>query len=67
MKYDNEEKAILDAYQKGKMKLSTPTEKEIGEIRAMARKTLEMGIPYRTLISGIMHQYIEGELISKAG
>ncbi len=72
------------------MKLSAPTEKEIAEIRAIARKTLvkdkritirlydhdyhgiqkkaiEMGIPYRTLISGIIHQYIEGELISKAG
>jgi len=87
---DKEEKAIISAYQKGKMKLSTPTEKEIGEIRATARKTLvkdkritirlydhdylgiqkkaiEMGIPYRTLISGIIHQYIEGDLISKTG
>jgi predicted DNA binding CopG/RHH family protein len=86
MKYDNEEEAIVDAYKKGKMKLSTPTEKEIGEIRAMARKTLvkdkritirlydhdylgiqkkaiEMGIPYQTLISGIIHQYIR--LLSK--
>jgi len=90
MKYDNEEKAIIDAYEKGKMKLSTPTKKEIEAIRATARKTLikdkritirlydhdyrgiqkkaiEMGIPYHTLISGIIHRYIEGDLISKTG
>ncbi len=90
MKYDNEEETILDAYEKGKMKLSTPTKKEVEAIRATARKTLvkdkritirlydhdylgiqkkaiEMGIPYRTLISGIIHQYIEGDLISKTG
>jgi predicted DNA binding CopG/RHH family protein len=90
MKYDKEEKAIVDAYEKGKMTLSTPTKKEIEAIKATARKTLvkdkritirlyehdyqgiqkkamEMGIPYQTLISGIIHRYIEGELLSKTG
>ncbi|MBI5590691.1 MAG: hypothetical protein HY881_09430 [Deltaproteobacteria bacterium] len=90
MKYDKEEKAILDAYNKGKMSLSTPSKKEIEAIKATARKTMvkdkritirlyehdyqgiqkkamEMGIPYQTLISGIIHRYIEGDLISKAG
>lgn len=90
MKYDKEEKAIIDAYQKGKMRLSTPSKKEKEAIKATARKTLvkskritirlydhdyqgiqkkamEMGIPYQTLISGIIHRYIEGELISKTG
>ena len=90
MKYDKEEKAIVDAYKKGKMKLSTPSKKEIEAIKATARNTLvkdkritiriydhdyqgiqkkaiEMGIPYQTLISGIIHRYIEGELISKTG
>jgi predicted DNA binding CopG/RHH family protein len=88
MKYDKEEKAIIDAYEKGNMKLSTPSKEEIQAIKATARKTLvkdrritirlydhdyqgiqkkalEMGIPYQTLISGIIHQYVEGELISK--
>jgi len=88
MKYDKEEKAIVDAYDKGKMKLSTPSKKEIETIKATARKTikkdkritirlyehdyqgiqkkaLEMGMPYQTLISGIIHRYIEGDLISK--
>ena len=90
MKYDREEKAIVDAYDKGKMKLSTPSKKEIETIKATARKTLikdkritirlydhdyrgiqkkamEMGMPYQTLISGIIHRYIEGDLISKTG
>ncbi len=88
MKYDKEEKTIIDAYEKGKMKLSTPSTKEIEAIKATAKKTLvknkritirlydhdyqgiqkkamEMGIPYQTLISGIIHRYIEGELTSK--
>jgi predicted DNA binding CopG/RHH family protein len=90
MKYDEEEKSILDAYKKGKLTLSTPSRKEIEAIKATARKTmvkdkritirlyehdyqgiqkkaLEMGIPYQTLISGIIHRYIEGDLISKTG
>lgn len=90
MKYDKEEKSILDAYRTGKLALSTPSKKEIEAIKATARKTmvkdkritirlyehdyqgiqkkaLEMGIPYQTLISGIIHRYIEGDLISKTG
>jgi predicted DNA binding CopG/RHH family protein len=88
MKYDKEEKAIIDAYDKDKMALSTPSKKEIAAIKATARKTMvkdrritirlydhdyqgiqkkamEMGIPYQTLISGIIHRYIEGDLTSK--
>jgi predicted DNA binding CopG/RHH family protein len=90
MKYDKEEKAIIDAYEKGNMKLSSPSKKEIQAIKATAKKTLvknkritirlydhdyqgiqkkamEMGVPYQTLISGIIHRYIEGELTSKTG
>jgi len=90
MKYDKEEKDIIDAYESGKMKLSTPSEKELQNIKATAKSTfkkdkritirlydhdykgirkkaLEMGIPYQTLISGMIHRYIEGELISKNG
>ena len=90
MKYDKEEKVIIDAYEKGKMKLTAPSKREIEAIKATAKKTLikdkritirlydhdyqgiqkkalEMGIPYQTLISGIIHRYIEGELTSKTG
>jgi predicted DNA binding CopG/RHH family protein len=90
MKYDKEEKIIVDAHEKGIMKLSKPSKKEIEAIKATAKKTLvknrritirlydhdyqgiqkkaiEMGIPYQTLISGIIHRYIEGDLTSKTG
>ncbi len=90
MKYDKEEKEILDAYESGKMKPSTPSKKEIERIKAIAKSTfmkdkritirlydhdykgiqkkaMEMGIPYQTLISGIVHRYIEGDLVSKSG
>ena len=29
------------------------------------KKAMEKGIPYQTLISGIIHQYIEGDLLEK--
>ncbi|MBW1892800.1 MAG: hypothetical protein JRF40_04715 [Deltaproteobacteria bacterium] len=90
MKYDKEEKDILDAYESGRMKLSTPSKKEIESIKTIAKNTfrkdkritirlydhdykgiqkkaMKMGIPYQTLISGIIHRYIEGELKSKNG
>jgi predicted DNA binding CopG/RHH family protein len=90
MKYDKDEKAIVDAYEKRSMKLSTPSKKEIQAIKATAKKTLiknrritirlydhdyqgiqkkamEMGVPYQTLISGIIHRYIEGDFKSKTG
>jgi len=90
MKYDREEKDILDAYESGSLKISTPSKKEIESIKAAAKNTfkkdkritirlydhdyrgiqkkaMEMGIPYQTLISGIVHRYIEGELTSKNG
>ena len=90
MKYDKEEKDILDAYESGSLKISTPSKKEIERIKSAAKNTfkkdkritirlydhdykgiqkkaMEMGIPYQTLISGIVHRYIEGELTSKNG
>lgn len=88
MKFDQEEKNILSAYENQKMELSTPSKEEIEAIKATAnntfkkdkrvtirlynhdfigiqKKAMEMGLPYQTLISAIIHRYIEGELISK--
>jgi len=90
MKYDKEEKEILEAYDTGKIQPSKPSKKEIEAMRAAAestfkkdkrvtirlydhdfkgiqKKALQMGVPYQTLISGIIHRYIEGDLISKNG
>lgn len=35
------------------------------DYKGIQKKALEMGIPYQTLISGIIHRYIEGDLVSK--
>ncbi len=90
MKYEEEEKYILEALEEGDMKLSTPSNKEIESIKTAAsstfkkdkritirlydhdfigiqKKAMEMGIPYQTLISGIIHRYIEGDLKGKTG
>ncbi|MCP4682831.1 MAG: hypothetical protein GY864_10905 [Desulfobacterales bacterium] len=90
MKYDKEEKNILEAFENGNLKLSKPSKKEIESIKNAARNTfkkdkritirlydhdyagiqkkaMEMGIPYQTLISGIIHRYIEGDLKIKTG
>ncbi|GJL49055.1 MAG: hypothetical protein NPIRA01_02820 [Nitrospirales bacterium] len=85
MKYNQEEKLIIDAYEAGKMPTTTPSKKEQLAMQAAAhstfkkdkritirlydhdyqgiqKKAMEMGIPYQTLISGVIHRYIEGEL-----
>jgi len=88
MKLDKEEQEILDAYDKGKLKLSSPSKKEQGKIQSMAeqtfrkdrrvtirlydhdlkgvqKKAMEKGMPYQTLISAMIHQYIEGDLVER--
>lgn len=90
MKHAKEEKYILDALESGRMKLSSPSKKEIEAIKTAAnntfkknrritirlydhdflniqKKAMEMGIPYQTLISGLIHRYVEGELKIKTG
>ena len=31
------------------------------------KKAMELGIPYQTLISGIIHSYVEGDLVQRVG
>jgi predicted DNA binding CopG/RHH family protein len=85
MKYDKEEQAILDAYERDELTLKTPTKGEIAAMKAAAnntfkkdksitirlyehdytgiqKKALELGMPYQTLISAIIHRYVEGDL-----
>ncbi len=86
LKLDAEEKGILDAYEKGTIKLSTPSAIEKRKIKAAAQNTfrkdrrvtirlydhdlkgiqkiaLEKGMPYQTLISSMIHRYVEGDLV----
>jgi hypothetical protein len=41
MKYDEEEKPIIDAYENGRLKLKTPSKKEIESIKAAANSTFK--------------------------
>jgi predicted DNA binding CopG/RHH family protein len=36
------------------------------DYKGIQKKALQMGVPYQTLISGIIHRYIEGDLVSKS-
>ncbi|VGO18275.1 hypothetical protein [Pontiella sulfatireligans] len=87
---DQEENEIIEDYEQGSVNLRSPSQKEIDEIKLIARNTLrkdrrvtirlydhdlkgiqkkalEKGLPYQTLISSMIHQYVEGELVeSKA-
>ena len=35
------------------------------DLRGIQKKALEKGIPYQTLISSMIHQYVEGDLIER--
>ena len=35
------------------------------DFKGIQKKALQMGIPYQTLISGIIHRYVEGDLVPK--
>ena len=35
------------------------------DFKGIQKKALQMGIPYQTLISGVIHRYVEGDFISK--
>ena len=88
MKLDKEEQDILEAYEKGNMKLASLSKKEKAEVKSMAdrtfrkdrrvtirlydhdlkgiqKKAMEKGLPYQTLLSGMIHQYVEGDLVER--
>ncbi len=35
------------------------------DLLGMQRKAVQKGIPYQALISGLIHQYVEGDLLEK--
>ena len=37
------------------------------DFNGIQKKALQMGVPYQTLISGIIHRYVEGDLTTKNG
>ena len=88
MKLNNEERKIIEYYEKGKLKTRKPTVDELEKLRSVAtntfkkdrritirlydhdyrgiqKKAMEMGIPYQTLISSMIHRYVEGDLVER--
>ena len=37
------------------------------DFKGIQKKALQMGIPYQTLISAIIHRYVEGDLVARDG
>jgi len=85
-----EEKWIVDAYDKGELNLEAPSsevldmlasagentfkkDKRINirlsshDLVGIQRKAVKKGVPYQALISGLIHQYVEGDLMEKQG
>jgi len=83
-----EEKEILEAFEKGKLKRPRNAKKiieqhkEIAEatfkknarinirlttkdLRALQVLALKEGIPYQTLVSSVLHKYVDGQLTDK--
>jgi predicted DNA binding CopG/RHH family protein len=37
------------------------------DLKGIQKKALQLGIPYQTLISALIHRYVEGDLVSRDG
>lgn len=48
------------------LRIASPDFEVCQKLKTAGLKNIrQMGIPYQTLISGIIHRYIEGDLVSK--
>ena len=85
---DNEEKELLESYDKGEWEKISDHENELKKFQKLAsdslkkdkrinirithrdlteikRKAVHEGIPYQTLVSSVLHKYINGRFIEK--
>jgi predicted DNA binding CopG/RHH family protein len=51
-------KAVKEKYKKKVISIRLSE----GDIKKLKKKALETGIPYQTLISSLIHQYVEGKV-----
>ncbi|MBF0489814.1 MAG: hypothetical protein HQL15_04260 [Candidatus Omnitrophica bacterium] len=66
LKLDQEEKEILEAYERGELKTVKDFKKESKLIRQAAVNTLRKeGIPYQPLIASILHKFVSGRLMTR--
>lgn len=59
-KLSSEEREILEAFEKGKLKQSN-------KAANTQKRALAEGIPYQTLIASMLHKYVEGRLNESNG
>jgi len=87
-KFNEEEKEILEAFEKGTLKRSRNVVQEIKQHKAVAEATfkkdarinirlssrdlrslqtraLKEGMPYQTLVSSVLHKFVDGQLVDK--
>lgn len=85
---DNEEKKLLESFEKGEWEKIPNQDVELDKFRELARNSLKKdrrinirisgrdltqikrkavheGIPYQTLVSSILHKYVNGRLVEK--
>src|SRR5688572_31097022 len=87
-KLDSEEKEILEAFERGKLKPVRNRRHEIArhrkaaaatfakdsrinirisskDLRALQKRALAEGMPYQTLVSSVLHKFVEGQMRSE--
>lgn len=87
-KLDLEEKEILEAFEKGKLRRVKNPRQELAryrkaaaatfvkasrinirisskDLRALQKKALAEGMPYQTLVSSVLHKFIEGQMVEQ--
>lgn len=75
-KIDTFEKEILDAYEKGEIKSTSPSKAKLAKLKAAAtaaflkgkrvNRALEEGMPYQTLIASLLHEFVSGRLVESS-
>ena len=65
IKLDKYEQEIIDAYEKEEIKSISNVKKEMAKYRDLQREVVAGGLPYQTLISSILHKFVNGSLQNK--
>src|SRR5688500_13149983 len=84
---DPEEKEILEAFERGKLKPIRNRRRELArhrevaaatfvkdsriniqiskDLRALQKRALAEGMPYQTLVSSVLHKFVEGQIVEQ--
>ena len=87
-KLDPEEKEILEAFERGKLKPVKNRSRELArhrkvaeatftknsrinirisskDLRALQKRALAEGMPYQTLVSSVLHKFVDGQIVEQ--